>query len=85
MSPLWLFRSPVGYGGRPELYDLASDPGEEHNLYALRPALAAALARLLRARELGGTGRAPSGHAIDPDAAARSFCLSSPDSCGERP
>jgi arylsulfatase A-like enzyme len=60
---------------RPELYDLATDPGEEHNLYQLRPALAAALVRRLRAREPNGTGRTPGGHAIDPDTAARLAAL----------
>ena len=60
---------------RPELYDLDTDPGEEHNLYQLRPALAAALVRRLRAREQGGTGRAPRGQAISPDAGARLAAL----------
>ena len=60
---------------RPELYDLDTDPGEEHNLYALRPAVAAALARRLRARESGDAGRAPHNQAIDPDAAARLAAL----------
>ena len=60
---------------RPELYDLDTDPGEEHNLYELHPAVAAALARRLRARESGDTGRAPRNQAIDPDAAARLAAL----------
>jgi arylsulfatase A-like enzyme len=60
---------------RPELYDLAADPGEEHNLYELRPALAAALARRLREREVGDTRTVPGGHAIDPDTAARLAAL----------
>jgi len=34
---------------RPELYDLEADPSEQENLYARRPALAAAMARRLSA------------------------------------
>lgn len=56
---------------RPELYDLDTDPGEEHNLYQSRPALAATLAGRLRAREQHAQERAPSDRAIDPDARAR--------------
>jgi arylsulfatase A-like enzyme len=46
----------------PQLYDLASDPGEERSLYIDRPALAAAMARALDAR---GKGQAASLTAID--------------------
>jgi arylsulfatase A-like enzyme len=60
---------------RPELYDIDRDPGEEHNLYQLRPALAAALAIRLRAREQPGTEQAPSDRAIDPEARARLAAL----------
>ena len=56
---------------RPELYDLDTDPTEEHNLYLSRPAVAAALAGRLRARESGDAGRAPRNQTIDPHAAAR--------------
>jgi arylsulfatase A-like enzyme len=60
---------------RPELYDLDTDPAEAHNLYQSRPAVAAALAGRLRARESGDTGRAPRNQTIDPDAAARLAAL----------
>jgi choline-sulfatase len=60
---------------RPELYDLHTDPAEEHNLYQSRPAVAAALVARLRARESGDTGRVPRNEAIDPDAAARLAAL----------
>ena len=56
---------------RPELYDLAADPSEQHNLYERRPALAAALARRLSPDEPNGTRRGSAGGATDRDAAAR--------------
>jgi hypothetical protein len=60
---------------RPELYDLDTDPGEEHNLYQSRPALAATLAARLRAREQRAQERVASDRAIDPDALARLSAL----------
>jgi arylsulfatase A-like enzyme len=56
---------------RPELYDLHTDPAEEHNLYQSRPEVAAALAGRLRTLESGDAVRAPRNQTIDPDAAAR--------------
>ena len=71
-APLHSFRlGPLKYvhAPRPELYDLAQDPGEEHDLAARRPddvaRLAAALAAL-RSRE-----RAPVRAASDPEVAER--------------
>jgi arylsulfatase A-like enzyme len=60
---------------RPELYDLDTDPGEEHDLYQSRPALAATLAGRLRVREHQVQARAASERAIDPDALARLSAL----------
>jgi arylsulfatase A-like enzyme len=60
---------------RPELYDLRNDPGEEHNLYHSRPALAATLAARLRAREQDGSRAAASAPTIDADALARLSAL----------
>jgi arylsulfatase A-like enzyme len=56
---------------RPELYDLDTDPGEKHNLYQSRPALAATLAGRLRAREQQAQERVASDRAIEPGALAR--------------
>ena len=56
---------------RPELYDLDTDPGEEHNLYQSRPALAATLAGRLRAREQQAQARVASDRVVDPGALAR--------------
>lgn len=60
---------------RPELYDLDADPAEAHNLYQSRPAVGAALAGRLRARESGEPGRAARNQMIDPNAAARLAAL----------
>ena len=60
---------------RSELYDLDTDPGEQHNLYMTRPALAAALSARLRLREQGDADHAPRGRTIDPDAADRLSAL----------
>jgi choline-sulfatase len=40
----------TGPGGRRELYDLAQDPGEQHNLAGLRPGLFAGLERFIEER-----------------------------------
>ncbi len=40
----------TGPGGRKELYDLAQDPGEQHNLAGLRPGLFAGLERFIEER-----------------------------------
>ena len=58
---------------RPELYDLAADPGERTNVHASRPAEAAALSRLLAAVEALPAASAPA--AEDPDARARLAAL----------
>ena len=60
---------------RPELYDLATDPREEHNLYALRPAIAASLAARLRAIGQSGAGGSSNDRPIDSDARARLAAL----------
>jgi arylsulfatase A-like enzyme len=69
---------------RPELYDLAADPREEHNLYQTRPALAAALAHRLWAHDQARTP--PAARVVDRDAAARLASLgyaSGPSVIGE--
>ncbi|WP_221762190.1 arylsulfatase [Nonomuraea sp. WAC 01424] len=50
----------AGPGGRTELYDLAADPAERHDLAAVRPALAGELLALLD-REIGADPRTPYG------------------------
>ncbi len=54
----------------PELYDLAADPGEQHNLYAARRDEARDLESRLDRIAVDG-GKAPLPVAIDPDADAR--------------
>lgn len=50
---------------RAELYDLASDPGEERNVLAERPAVAAAMRRRLRAFDSVQEPAAAAGAALD--------------------
>jgi choline-sulfatase len=59
----------------PELYDLHDDPGEERNVYALRPALAAALAMRLQAREQTGGGTAARSPELNREARERLHAL----------
>ncbi len=47
------------YGPRPELYDMASDPGEKHDLIASQPAVAARLAAALQHYPQGNEHPAP--------------------------
>jgi arylsulfatase A-like enzyme/Flp pilus assembly protein TadD len=54
----------------PELYDLAADPGEQHNLYAARRDEARELESRLDRLAVNGA-KAPAPVAIDPDADAR--------------
>ena len=62
---------------RPELYDLAADPGEVNNLYSARPDEADRLASMLQALESRWTDRAlpPQIDEIDPDTRARLAAL----------
>jgi choline-sulfatase len=55
----------------PELYDLHDDPGEERNVYGLRPALAASLMARLQAREHTGSGTAARNPELDREARER--------------
>ena len=59
---------------RPELYDLESDPGEQHNLYETRSALARGLGSELRKLQEAGSGKSVRA-AIDPDARERLAAL----------
>ena len=62
---------------RPELYDLAADPGEVNNLYSARPDEADRLASMLQALESRWTDRALPAQIdeIDPDTRARLAAL----------
>ena len=62
---------------RPELYDLAADPGEVNNLYSARPDEADRLASMLQALESRWTDRALPAQVdeIDPDTRARLAAL----------
>jgi arylsulfatase A-like enzyme/Flp pilus assembly protein TadD len=55
----------------PELYDLAADPAEEHNVYAQQPDLAHDLERRLDAIAKTGSASTDSQRSIDADAEAR--------------
>jgi hypothetical protein len=59
----------------PELYDLDDDSREQRNLYALRPALAAALAARLEAREQTGGGPGARNPELDAEARERLHAL----------
>src|SRR5260370_22158046 len=59
---------------RPELYDLALDPREEHNLYEREPATARALRDGL-ARLTGGTEGAMALGRLDPETAEKLAAL----------
>ncbi len=62
---------------RPELYDLAADPGEMNNLYSARPDEADRMASMLKALESRWTGRALPAQVdeIDPETRARLAAL----------
>jgi len=62
---------------RPELYDLAADPGEVNNLYSARPDEADRMASMLKALESRWTDRAlpPQVDEIDPETRARLAAL----------
>ncbi|HWW85955.1 MAG TPA: sulfatase, partial [Vicinamibacterales bacterium] len=55
----------------PELFDLAADPGEQHNVYARQPDLAHDLERRLDAIAKTGSAPGASQRSIDADAEAR--------------
>jgi arylsulfatase A-like enzyme len=55
----------------PEIYDLAADPAELHNLYDHRPDLRTTLAARLTAIEAGRAAKRPGQPGIDADAQAR--------------
>jgi len=60
---------------RPELYDVERDPGEAHNLFAAREALADRMAASLRAREAGATDAAQKPGDVEPEVRARLAAL----------
>ncbi len=60
---------------RPELYDLAQDPGETHNLYAQRQALADRMAADLKAIDSDRDAIVRPAVDVDPDARARLAAL----------
>lgn len=61
---------------KPELYDLAVDPGEKHNLYGERKSIALALReRLLKLHSRGAPVPSPAGRLLDADAISRLMSL----------
>ncbi len=56
---------------RPELYDLETDPKQQHDLAGTRPEIAATLARQLEAMHLDDAGAGPAPAPVDPDAQAK--------------